>query len=156
MQCKERIEELFRENGVGYEVMTHPEVYTMQETAAALHVSGKQVAKVVIVKADEQKVMLVVPAPNRLNLEKVKTLLEADRVALSKESEFSSLFSDCLPGAMPPFGHLYQMPVYVDESLAEQDVIVFRVGTHRHSMKITYADYARLANPIEGSFTWLV
>jgi Ala-tRNA(Pro) deacylase len=156
MQCKERLEKIFRENGIPFEVLTHPEVYTMQETAAALHVSGKQVAKVVIVKADGKMVMLVVPAPSRLNLQKVKMILDADAVTLAKESEFSSLFSDCLPGAMPPFGSLYQMPVFIDESLAEQKEIVFRVGTHRNSMKMSYTEYAQLEKPIKGSFAWLV
>lgn len=155
MQCKDRIEEILKENGIPYEILTHPEIYTMQETAAALHVSGKQVAKTVIIKANGNMVMLVIPAPNRLNFEKVRAMLDADRVVLAKESEFSALFPDCLPGAMPPFGHLYQIPVYVDESLAEQPDIVFRIGTHRHSMKIAYASYTRLVNPIQGQFTWL-
>jgi Ala-tRNA(Pro) deacylase len=101
-------------------------------------------------------VMLVVPAPSRLNLQKVKKILDADAVTLAKESEFSSLFSDCLPGAMPPFGSLYQMPVFIDESLAEQKEIVFRVGTHRNSMKMSYTEYAQLEKPIKGSFAWLV
>jgi Ala-tRNA(Pro) deacylase len=156
MACKERIEAFMREKNVAFEVLTHPDAYTMQEVAAALHVSGRQVAKVVMVKADGEAVMLVVPAPFRLNLDKVKAMLGVKKVSLARESEFTALFPDCLPGAMPPFGHLYGLPVYVEEALAEQKDIVFRVGTHRHTIKLAYADYARLAAPTVAEFAWRV
>jgi Ala-tRNA(Pro) deacylase len=128
----------------------------MQETAAALHMSGKQVAKVVMVKADGRIVMFVIPAPHRLNMDRVSAALEAKKASLAKEEEFSTLFPDCAPGAMPPFGNLYDIPVYVDQAMADQEHIVFRIGTHRHTMKVPYADFARLAQPTVGDFAYLV
>jgi len=154
MKCRERLEQYLRENGAGYEVMTHSQAFTAQEMAAALHVPGHQVAKVVIVEADGQPAMLVLPAPYRLNIEKVRTLLGVKQARLAKEDEFTDLFPDCATGAMPPFGNLYDVPVYVDKSLTKESHIVFRVGSHRETVKLAYADYSRLAQPKVGEFTW--
>ncbi len=156
MKCRERMEQYLRENGVGFEVMTHRQAFTMQEVAAALHVPGRQVAKVVMVKADQETVMLVLPAPYRLDLTQVRALLGARRISLAQEEQFADLFPDCETGAMPPFGNLYQVPVYVDQSLAEEANMVFRIGTHRETIKIAYSDYARLVQPKVGEFAKLV
>lgn len=156
MKCRERMEKYLRENGVGFQVETHDQAFTMQEVAAALHVPGNQVAKVVIVCADKEKVMLVLPAPYRMNVDLVRDMVEAKKVRLAKEEEFADLFPDCATGAMPPFGNLYGVPVYVDRSMAEEPDMVFRIGTHRETMKITYADFVRLAQPVVGDFSWQI
>ena len=156
MKCRERMEKYLRENGVGFEVKTHEQAFTMQEVAAALHVPGNQVAKVVIVCADKEKVMLVLPAPYRMNVDLVRDMVGANKVRLAKEEEFADLFPDCATGAMPPFGNLYGVPVYVDRSMAEEPDMVFRIGTHRETMKITYADFIRLAQPVVGDFSWQI
>jgi Ala-tRNA(Pro) deacylase len=154
MKCRERLEAYLRENGVGFEVMIHAQAFTMQEVAASLSVPGGQTAKVVIVCADDEKAMLVLPAPYRINTEKAAGLLGAGRVRMAKEEEFADLFPDCATGAMPPFGNLYDVPVYVDEALALQQDIVFRLGTHREAMKVAYSDFARLVQPTVGDFAW--
>jgi Ala-tRNA(Pro) deacylase len=154
MKCRERMEEYLRQNGVEFQVQTHAQAFTMQEVAAALHVPGSQVAKVVMVKADEGKVMAVLPAPYRLNTDLLRSLAGAKRARLAKEEEFSDLFPDCATGAMPPFGNLYDVPVYVDRSMAEEPDMIFRVGTHRETMQIAYADFARLVQPVVGDFSW--
>jgi Ala-tRNA(Pro) deacylase len=89
-------------------------------------------------------------------MDKIRAALKAKKVSLAKEEEFAGLFPDCETGAMPPFGNLYDVPVYVDQALAERDDIVFRVGTHRHTMKVAYADFARLAQPTVGEFAYLI
>jgi len=154
MKCRERMEKYLRENGVGFEVKTHDQAFTMQEVAAALHVPGNQVAKVVIVCADKEKVMLVLPAPYRMNVDLVRDLVGAKTIRLAKEDEFADLFPDCATGAMPPFGNLYDVPVYVDRSMAEEPDIVFRIGTHRETMKIAYTQFVRLVQPVVGDFSW--
>ena len=154
MKCRERMEKYLRENGVGFEVKTHEQAFTMQEVAAALHVPGNQVAKVVIVCAGKDKVMLVLPAPYRMNVDLVRDLVGAKKIRLAKEEEFTDLFPDCATGAMPPFGNLYDLPVYVDRSMAEESDMVFRIGTHRETMRIAYADFVRLAQPVVGDFSW--
>ena len=152
MDCKTRLEQYFRDNGVGYQIMTHPVAYTAQEVAAAQRVPGKQVAKVVIVLADGKAVMLAQPANSRIDFAKLKDVLGAQEVRLARENEFSDLFPDCDTGAMPPFGNLYDVPVYVDRALSEDVEIVFQAGTHRETMRITYQDYARLARPTVADF----
>lgn len=155
MNCKERMEAYLRENDVPFEVRRHSTAYTMPEVAAALHEPGKHVAKVVMIKAADEMAMLVLPSPYRLNMDQVRELLGVNQARLAQEQEFTDLFSDCSPGAMPPFGNLYDVPVYVDRALTEQADIVFRIGTHQHIMKVAYADFARLAQPAVGEFAYL-
>ena len=152
MDCKAKLEKYFHDHDVGFQAMTHPTAYTAQDVAAAQRVKGKQVAKVVIVRADATAVMLVMPASYRIDFAKLKMALNAKDARLAKEEEFSNLFPDCDTGAMPPFGTLYSVPVYVARSLTEDPEIVFQAGSHRDTMKITYQDYARLAQPVVADF----
>ena len=152
MECRAKLEKYLRDNGVEFQAMTHRAAYTAQELAAAQGVKGRQVAKVAMVHADARIVMLVMPASYRIDFARVKDLLAAKEARLALEEEFSGLFPDCETGAMPPFGNLYAVPVYVDRSLAEDSEIVFQVGTHRDTMKISYRDYARLAQPVVADF----
>jgi Ala-tRNA(Pro) deacylase len=152
MECLERMEGYLRENGVPFEVLRHTQAFTMAEVAAALHVPGGQVAKAVMVKGDGKMAMLVVSAAHRLDFARVRAVIGAEEVSLAREEEFVDLFPDCAVGAMPPFGNLYDVPVYVDQALAEEAHIVFRVGTYRHTMKVAYTDFARLAEPNVGEF----
>lgn len=152
MRCKERLKKYLREHNVSFETMIHPEAYTAQEVAAAQHVSGHQLAKVVMVWADERMTMLVLPASARVDLRKAAREVGAKKVRLATEAEFSQHFDDCQVGAMPPFGNLYELPVYVDRALSEHDEIVFRVGTYTETMKVAYADFERLVQPQVGEF----
>lgn len=152
MGCKEDLEKYLKDNSVKYKEMVHQEVYTAQEIAAAQHVPGKQLAKVVMAKADGEMAMLVLPATHRVDFAKVKSLLGKKNVSLAKEEDFKDVFPDCEVGAMPPFGHLYQVPVYVDQALAEDPEIVFQAGTHVHTIKMKYADYEKLVKPKVGEF----
>ena len=147
MDCKAKLEKYFRDNQVEFRAMTHRTAYTAQEVAAAQDVKGIQVAKVTMVKADAKIVMLVLPASHRIDFPKLKKTLGAKETQLAKEEEFSNLFPDCDTGAMPPFGNMYNVPVYVDRALTEDPEIVFQAGSHRDTMKIAYDDYARLAQP---------
>ncbi len=152
MGAKEELEKYLKDNGVSFEEMVHAEVYTAQEVAAAQHVSGQALAKVVMVNADGETVMLVLPASYRVDFEKLKSVLEKKDIRLAKEEEFQDVFPDCEVGAMPPFGNLYNIPVYVDDTLAGDPEIVFQAGTHVHTIKIKYADYERLVKPKVAGF----
>jgi len=111
---------------VGY----HARVYTAQEIAATQHVPGKEMAKVVMVKADGKMVMLVLPASYRFELKKLKDVLKFKKVGMAREAEFQELFPDCEVGAMPPFGNHYNLEVWVDQVLMEDKFIVFQAGSH--------------------------
>lgn len=152
MPCKERLEDYLREQHVPYELQQHPIAFTAQDVAAREHLPGKMVAKVVMVFVDNQMVMLVLPASYRVNLARVRQILDAEDIRLADEVELGMAFPDCDVGAMPPFGNLYQLPVYVDQSLAEDAAIVFPVGTHTETMRLAYADFALLVRPIVAAF----
>jgi Ala-tRNA(Pro) deacylase len=139
------------ENQIPYSVMTHTTAYTAQGAAATMQISGKELAKTVVLWAGEEMILAVLPGPNHVRLEKLGTEL-GKSVRLATEQEFSSLFPDCELGAMPPFGSLYNLPVYVDESLAADEAIVFNAGTHRDAIRIRYDDFVRLAKPRVCSF----
>lgn len=147
MRGRERLETYLREQGVRYELTPHPEAYTAQEVAAAEHVPGRQFAKVVIADVDGRQVMLILPAAARVDLVKLRSALGAKVARLAREEEFASLFPDCETGAMPPFGHLYDVPVYVDESLSTQPRIVFNACSHRETIALSVSDYLKLVTP---------
>ncbi|MDR7518590.1 MAG: YbaK/EbsC family protein [Armatimonadota bacterium] len=153
MRGRERLEAYLREQGVRYEVTPHPEAYTAQEIAAVEHVPGRQFAKVVIADVDGQQVMLVLPAASRVDLVRLRVALGAKVARLAREEEFAAKFPDCETGAMPPFGNLYGMPVYMDRRLHEQPRVVFNACSHRETISLATADYVRLAGPKVIEFT---
>ena len=153
MTCRERLEGYFQENGVKYQLTSHPEVYTAQEVAAVEHVPGIFVAKVVMASVDGTIMALVLPAPHRVDIPRLKAALGAKEARLAREEEFGHLFPDCEVGAMPPFTNLYGVPVVVARSLAEDPKIVFNAGTHRETMTIAFADFQRLVQPVVAEFT---
>lgn len=133
-------------NKVKYVSMTHSPAFTSQEIAAAAHVSGRQLAKTVIIKVDGKFAMVVVPANAQVNFAKLKEATGA--VAdLASESEFKDKFSGCEVGAMPPFGNLYEMPVYVSAELGKQDNIIFNAGSHSELIQVAYRDFEQLVKP---------
>lgn len=151
--CKERLEEYLRENEVPFQVQHHAAAFTAQEVAAAEHVPGRMVAKVVVVRAqDGNLALLALPAPEQVDLEKAGEVLGAPEVRLAREEEFAGTFPDCEVGAMPPFGNLYGVPVYVEKSLAEDETIVFQAGTHTDTMSVKYEDFEKLVRPKVAEF----
>lgn len=153
--CLNRLEQYLIDNRVYYEVQDHRQAFTIQEVAAVLHEKGMHVAKVFMVWADAQLIMLVLPAPALVDLDQVRIMLNAKEVRRAREAEFARLFPDCDVGAMPPLGHLYHVPVYLDCSLADQATIVFQAGSHRTTLKIAMSDYWRLVQPKVGDFALL-
>jgi Ala-tRNA(Pro) deacylase len=152
MNCKERVETFLGERHVPFEEQHHPVAFTAQQVAATEHIPGKQVAKVVVVYADGRPAMLALPAPYRVNWNRAITTTGAQSVRLAREDEIKSLFPDSEIGAMPPFGNLYQMPVYVDRALTENEKIVVQAGTHTETISLKYQDFAQLVQPKVADF----
>jgi len=137
---------------VHYDVLPHPEAFRAVAIAQTLHTPEKEIAKVVIVKVDQRFVMMVLPASWNVDLHRVRTVFGTHQVRLATEEEIKSLFPDCELGAMPPFGHLYGLPVYVDQSLVEDEEIVFQAGTHSEAIRMRYWDFASLTFPVVEQF----
>lgn len=142
-----KLKNFLDEHKVKYHVLNHHEIYTAQEIAAALHVPGQELAKVVIVKADRKFLMTVLPAKYLVDLAALAKALGAEKVELATEAEFKDLFPDCEIGAMPPFGNLYGLEVYVDKTLTEDEEIVFEAGSHREAIKLAYKEFEKLVKP---------
>jgi Ala-tRNA(Pro) deacylase len=142
-----RLREFLDEKGVKYTITSHRVAYTAREIAVLAHVSSKELAKAVIVKVDGSLAMAVLPASYEVDLCSLQTAIGARIVTLAKESEFKDRFPECEIGAMPPFGNLYGMAVYVEESLTKDRDIAFNAGSHKELLQLSYADYERLVNP---------
>jgi Ala-tRNA(Pro) deacylase len=136
-----------KERQVQFEMHEHPPAYTAQEVAAEEHVSGNMLAKAVVVHADGQYAICALPASHKLDVGKVAKTLKAKKIRLADETEMAKLFPDVEVGAEPPFGNLYDLPTLVDKHLAADEEIVFQAGTHRHAIRMKYADYAQLVEP---------
>lgn len=142
-----KLREFLDSHRIKYMVISHSLAYTAQGVAALAHVSGKKLAKTVIVKIDGVLAMAVIPASFHVDLDRLRTLTGAQSVEVASELEFKDAFPDCETGAMPPFGNLYDMPVYADETLAENEEITFTAGTHRELVRMHWADMQRLVQP---------
>ena len=137
---------------ISYEIIHHKRDYTSQRTAADTHTPGKAFAKTVIVVVDGKFCMFVLPAPRKVDLEKVKRELNAKSARLAAESEFSGICTGCEVGATPPLGALYKLPVYVSRELTEDPLITFNAGTHEDAVRMRYSDYEKLIHPVVINF----
>ena len=140
------------EHGVKYVSIQHSPAYTAPEVAASADVSGNNFAKTVIVKLDGGLAMVVLPANRKIVLSDLREMMLSDKIELATEAEFQTRFPDCELGAMPPFGNLYGLPVYVAATLSDEAEIAFNAGTHREVITMRYEDYANLVRPIVMDF----
>lgn len=132
---------------VSYETIRHSPSYTAQKTAASAHVPGRELAKTVMIRVDGRLAMSVLPAPMQIEFQRLSAALDGATVELADEGEFRAQFPDCEVGAMPPFGNLYDVDVYVDEHLTKDDQIAFNACTHTELIQMAYDDYVKLVQP---------
>ena len=142
-----KLKDFLDSHHVKYVTITHSLAYTAQEIAGAAHIPGQELAKTVIVKIDDQMAMAVLPAHNQIDFARLKKAVGAKKVELADEQEFRGLFPDCELGAMPPFGNLYDLDIYVAEPLAKDELIAFNAGSHTELVKLAYKDFERLVKP---------
>ena len=148
MAITKRLKDNLDEANIPYEIYNHALAYTAQEIAATQHVSGNQLAKVVMLEADDQLVMAVIRGNDKIDLPTVEDSLGVHRARLATEAEFIARFPECEIGAMPPFGNLFGVKVYVDPALAKDECIYFNGGNHVQTVRLKYKDFARLAQPM--------
>lgn len=142
------------ENNVKYLTISHSMAFTSQDIAASAHVSGKEFAKTVMIKVDDEMAMAVLPASYHIDFDSLKQIFGTNNVVLATEPEFKDRFPDCELGAMPPFGNLYGMAVYVAESLTKNKEIAFNAGSHTELIRLSFADYELLVKPRIFKFSW--
>lgn len=142
----QKLKQFLDSQHVKYVTIRHSPAFTAQEIASSAHIPGRELAKTVMVKVDGTMAMVVLPASHRVDLELVADATGAN-VELAGEREFEQLFPGCEIGAMPPFGNLYGMPVWVARSLTEDEEIAFNAGSHTELIRLAYRDFERLVSP---------
>ncbi len=142
-----KLKDFLDSNKIKYTTISHSPAYTAQQIAASAHIPGKELAKTVVIKLDGKIAMAVLPASYKVDFGLLKKAVKARKAELASEQEFKDMFPECEVGAMPPFGNLYGMDVFVAESLIEDDEIAFNACSHKELIRMTFKDYEKLAKP---------
>ena len=148
----QKLKQMLDQRSIKYISINHSPTYTARETAASTFVPRREFAKTIIVDLDGEKVMAVVSASRHVSIEALKNLAHASEARLASEDEFGELFPDCEVGAMPPFGSLYNIRVFVDEMITEIDDLCFNAGSHEQILRMDCGDYLKLEQPVIGTF----
>lgn len=149
----QKLKKFLDDNGIKFVSIQHSAAYTAQEVAALAHIPGEEMAKTVMVKIDGKMAMAVVPASHQIDFDRLREVAGAESAELASEDEFKDYFPTCDVGAMPPFGNLYDMPVYCSNALSEDLEIAFSAGSHSELIRLAYADYEQLVQPEIASFS---
>ena len=153
MAIAARLKAFLSQQNIRYTTQQHPAAYTAQEIAAALHISGKQLAKCVVCNTDKGVVLAVLPAAFLIDFGKLKALVRAKKLELARESDIKKAFPDVEIGAMSVFGNLYNVPVFVDKTLAATEQIACNAGSHTKTVMLRYKDFEKAAKPKIGAFS---
>ena len=153
MNGRQKLAAYLQENGVQFSVESHAEAFTARDVAASEHIPAESFVKVVIARADGRMVMFCLPAADEVDLDAAAEAVGAEQLDLAEEKDFAPTFDDCEVGAMPPFGNLYDVPVYMEEELARLSRLVFNAGNHHETFSMFSSDYRRLVQPKEAHFS---
>lgn len=148
MPLSERLRSFLDAHHAEYTVTTHPKAFTAREVAFAEHLPAREVAKTVVVFGDGEYHILVVPANRLVDFQELRPALGLSQVRMATEEELAKLFPDCELGAMPPFGGVYGLAVYLDQTLAAEPHVSFNGGNHRDVIHMTTAEFRRIALPL--------
>lgn len=147
MPLSERLRDYLDSHRVAYHVTSHPKAFTAREVASAEHMPARELAKTVVVLGDGSYHLIVIPASKLVDFQEVRLALGLYQVRLATEEEIAKLFPDCEIGAMPPFGPLYGLPVYLDRSLTADANIAFNGGTHLDVIHMRTEDFRNMVSP---------
>ncbi len=141
------LKEYLDKHNVKYVTIKHSLAFTAQEIAASAHIKGKELAKTVLIKMNGKMAMCVLPASYKVNFDQLKELMSIENIRLANEVEFKDKFPECEVGAMPPFGNLYGIDVYVADILAQDEDIAFNACNHTELIQMSFKDYMKLVKP---------
>jgi Ala-tRNA(Pro) deacylase len=147
-----KLEDLLVSRHIAFQRLPHRRTYTANRMAQALHVKGREVAKTVLLRTGRGHMLAVLPATHHIDLEQLREELQDPELTLASEEEMDRLFPDCERGAVPPFGSLYDVPTIMDDSLTEDETIVFEGPDHEQAIRITLRDYEALEHPRHAHF----
>jgi Ala-tRNA(Pro) deacylase len=148
------VTQLLRTRGILFERIVHHPQYDAQRLAETVGVSGHRVVKTVLLRTDQDYLLAVLPATHQVDLAQVAQNLRAKRAALATEEEIAERFSDCQLGAIPPFGSYYGITTLIDQSLADDEEIVFEGNTHDEAIRMRFEDFRELEKPVVTTFAY--
>ncbi len=155
MTTLERCLDFLDRSRVWYSHTRHPLAFTAAEVASAEHLSPHKLAKTVVYVGAQGYGLAVLPADYLIDMSTLGKFLNDPGLRLASEQELGQLFPESELGAMPPLGSLFHLPVIVDTGIAEQEFIAFNAGTHLDVIHMSYGDYARVADPAVGKFSFM-
>src|SRR5262245_8745254 len=151
MNVFEEVCKLLNAKSIRFDVLRHAPVFTSEEAAAVRGTPLASGAKALVCKADEQFVMIVVPADRKLASKAVRKAAGIRSLRFASREEVEQL-TGLAPGSIPPFGSLFGLATWCDERLAENERINFNAGDHTISISMTYADYLTAEQPKLGQY----
>lgn len=154
IQLAKRLHDFLEQQHVPYETLTHTTDFTAQHAAADTHTPGREFAKTVLVRVDGKPAFAVLPAHHRVDFDRLRDALGAEEVELCSERDMEELCPDCDPGAVPPFGNLYEVPVYLSPAMIDDEQITFNAGNHQTAVRMAYKEFDRLVHPKVVDLSW--
>jgi Ala-tRNA(Pro) deacylase len=141
-----RVLQFLAEQQINYEPIVHPPAYTAQKRAKYMGISGKQVAKALLMAGPDGYFLAVLSATCHVDTQALAAQLGGP-VRLAADEEIGEVFEDCEWGVVAPFGRLYGVPTILDDALAPDSWIVFEAHTHAEAIRMRCADFEQLEQP---------
>lgn len=143
MTIARNLESFLAQKNIAYDIVEHPRTGSSTQTAQTAHVSGKRLAKAVVLEDDEGFLLAVVPSSHHVELGMLGKQMQR-RLRLASEAQLPSMFGDCELGAVPPVGDPYGLKTVIEEDLAEQSDVYFEAGDHEKLIHVTHDEFQRL------------
>ncbi|MDP6060721.1 MAG: YbaK/EbsC family protein, partial [Pirellulaceae bacterium] len=140
------VQEFLSDRQVAYDAISHRDAYDAQRLAQTLHTPGREVAKTVLLRADSgyTYIVAVLPATKTVDFDRVSAAFGGCKIELATELEIKQHCPDCEIGTLPPFGTQYAMKTLVEESLSDDEEIIFEGNNHHEAIRMRYEDFRRI------------
>ncbi|HEY2759441.1 MAG TPA: YbaK/EbsC family protein [Pirellulales bacterium] len=148
------VQEYLAGRHIHFEMLQHDETFDSQHLAESVHVTGRRVAKTVLLRMDHgyRYAVAILPASHLIDLEAIGRILGGARMELATEFEITQRCPDCEIGVLPPFGSMYGVETILDESLRDAEQLVFEGNTHHEAIRMAGEDFIRMESPVIGDF----
>lgn len=148
------VEQYLQTQDIPYLMRHHAPAMTARQLAELEKIDPHEVAKVVIMRDQKQYYMLVLPADYKLDLKQARGMIHSRNAWIASEQDLQQLFPKCELGAMPPLGELYNMQVYAEAALSEDQEIEFNAGSHEDAVRMRFADWKKMVHPMMEHFAF--
>ncbi len=148
---KNQITKLLDQAKVKYNVIEHRVVFTAHDVGATTKKKLGEIAKVVLVKADKDFVLIVLPAGKYLDLSGIKKALKSKKISIASEKDITNQLKTKV-GLLHPFGSQYNLKTLLDKNLSRAKKMIASAGTYTHSLELSMKDFEKVVKPVKGAF----